>query len=74
MNSGEEMASKKLNVPLKEIVNYDGNVYEMTNATIKRAAQLTITGSSTVKECEGKYVSAALQEVLLKQVTYKNES
>jgi DNA-directed RNA polymerase subunit omega len=68
------MASKKLNIPLKEIVNHTGNVYEMTNAAIKRAAQLTVTGSPTVEECEGKYVSAALREILLKKVDYRNES
>lgn len=55
-------------------MNHDGNVYEMTNAAIKRAAQLTVTGSPTVEECEGKYVSAALKEVLLKKVDYRNES
>jgi DNA-directed RNA polymerase subunit omega len=67
------MSSKKLNVPLKEIVNHTGNVYEMTNATIKRASQLTVTGGATVEECEGKYVSAALKEVLLKKVSYQND-
>ncbi len=68
------MALDKLNVPLQGIVDHEGNVYELTNAAIKRAAQLAITGGATVDECEGKFVSAALTEVVNKKVDYHNES
>lgn len=68
------MALSKLNVPLQNIVDSDRNVYELTNAAIKRAGQLSVTGSETVKKCEGKVVSAALTEVVNHIVEFQNDS
>lgn len=67
------MASNKFNIPLKGIVNNEGNVYELTCAAITRAGQLSVVGGSTVDSCDGKIVSAALTEVVDKIVSYKNE-
>jgi DNA-directed RNA polymerase subunit omega len=67
------MAQTKIQIPLKEIVDSNENVYEITNAAIKRAAQITVSGDEALRRGEGKIVSAALKEVITNVVDYKIE-
>jgi len=45
----------------------------MTNAAIKRAHQLTITGDEEIEQNGGKVVSTAIAQVLNKKVEYRIE-
>lgn len=61
-------------IPLDLLVDQDVNVYELTNAMIRRAMQITITGDEDMDREHGKVVSTAITQVLTKKVEYKNES
>jgi DNA-directed RNA polymerase subunit omega len=60
-------------LPLDKLIKWDGNVYEMTCAAIKRANQLTITGDQEVEENYGKVVPTAIKQILDKKVEYRIE-
>ncbi|HDQ13191.1 MAG TPA: DNA-directed RNA polymerase subunit omega [Sediminispirochaeta sp.] len=60
-------------IPLDKLIVKDSNVYEMTNAAIKRAHQLTITGDEEIEQNGGKVVSTAIAQVLNKKVEYRIE-
>ncbi|MCL2520041.1 MAG: DNA-directed RNA polymerase subunit omega [Spirochaetaceae bacterium] len=61
----------KSDMPLKEIVDSNQNIYEITNVAIRRAAQLTLSSDESFFKEEGKVVSLALKEVMHKVVSYK---
>ena len=58
-------------LPLDKLIGDDNNVYELTCAAIRRAAQITLAGDEDVDENEGKVVSTALQQILTKKVEYR---
>ncbi|MBN1686082.1 MAG: DNA-directed RNA polymerase subunit omega [Spirochaetales bacterium] len=58
-------------LPLERLIAYDGNVYELTCAAIRRAAQITLAGDEDITENEGKVVSTALKQILTKKVEYR---
>ncbi|OHD13502.1 MAG: hypothetical protein A2Z96_01545 [Spirochaetes bacterium GWB1_48_6] len=60
-------------VPLNYIVNFKGNIYEITNAVIKRAKQLTEIGDEDLETHQGKAVSAAIDQVFSTKVAYHIE-
>ncbi len=70
------MMSEKSYIPLRKITEFHhaGNIYEVTNAAIRRASQLILAGGKSVEECKNHVVSAALGEVLNDKVHYKIES
>ncbi|HHU36565.1 MAG TPA: DNA-directed RNA polymerase subunit omega [Treponema sp.] len=59
--------------PLEQLVEYTGNVYEITCASIRRAYQLSMTRDSSVEENGGKVVSVAARQVFTKVVEYQIE-
>ncbi|TFG60061.1 MAG: DNA-directed RNA polymerase subunit omega [Spirochaetales bacterium] len=61
-------------LPLELLINHDGNIYELTCASIRRAVQLTLTGDEEIEKNEGKVVSLAIKQVLTKRVEYRIES
>ena len=61
-------------IPLKELINYNDNIYSLTCAIIKRAVQITITGDDDLDQNEGKVVSTAINQVLTKRVEYRLEA
>lgn len=61
-------------IPLRDLIDYNENVYSLTCAMIKRAVQITITGDDDLDENEGKVVSTAINQVLIKKVDYRLES
>ena len=62
---------RNLIIPLGELVNNEGNMYELTNAAIHRAAQISVAGSDDLEKNKGKIVSTALQEIISKTVEYR---
>jgi DNA-directed RNA polymerase subunit omega len=60
-------------IPLDELVDFKGNRYELTCASIKRAIQINLTGDEELKKNKGKVVPTALRQVLTKKVKYKLE-
>lgn len=60
-------------LPLDLLVNYKGNMYELTCAAIRRAVQITITDDEEVQENNGKIVSTAIKQILTKKVEFRIE-
>jgi len=58
-------------LPLDRLIGEDSNVYELTCASIRRAAQITLAGDEDIIENEGKVVSTALKQILTKKVEYR---
>lgn len=59
--------------PIEELVEFTGNVYEITCASIRRAYQLSMVRDPEIEEHEGKVVSLAARQVFTKQVEYQIE-
>ena len=62
-----------MTIPLDLLEQYQGNVYELTCAAIRRAYQITVTGDEELDEAEGKVVSTASKQILTKKVQYRIE-
>ena len=62
---------RSLIIPLGDLVNNEGNMYELTNAAIHRADQISVAGSEDLEKNKGKIVSTALQEIISKTVEYE---
>jgi DNA-directed RNA polymerase subunit omega len=60
-------------LPLDLLISYDGNMYELTCATIKRAAQINLAGDESLEENKGRVVSLAIKQILTKKVEYRLE-
>lgn len=65
------MKSKDYSIPLGDLVESDLNIYEMTNASIKRAEQLSITKAEEINKHKAKVTSMAIREVVTGTVEYK---
>ena len=61
-------------IPLNELIKYDGNVYTMTSAMIKRAIQIHLAGDEELEANKGKVVSTAIKQILTEKVRYRLES
>ena len=60
-------------LPLDQLISDSSNVYELTCAAIRRAAQITLAGDDDVDENDGKIVSTSLKQILTKKVEYRLE-
>ncbi|MBN1698664.1 MAG: DNA-directed RNA polymerase subunit omega [Spirochaetales bacterium] len=60
-------------LPLDLLVSYEGNMYELTCAAIKRAAQINLAGDIQLEESFGRVVSLAIKQILTKKVEYRLE-
>ena len=58
-------------MPLEQLIEYDGNVYEITVAITRRAYHLAILKTPEVERSNGKVVSLATRQVFGKQVQYR---
>lgn len=67
------MDESKMIIPLENLINNTGNIYEVTNAAISRANQLAKTGSKELDENLGKIVSVAIKEIVTGKVKYNYE-
>lgn len=59
--------------PLEHLVEFKGNVYEITCASIRRAFQLSMVRDPEIEENDGKVVSLAARQVFTKTVEYQIE-
>ena len=59
--------------PLKELVEYRDNVYEITSAASRRVYQLSVTKDVLIEENNGKVVSLAAKQLFTKQVEFRIE-
>jgi DNA-directed RNA polymerase subunit omega len=64
------MTKKKSSIPLDALVSTDKNMYELTNAAIHRAKQISMTGSDELEAAGGKIVSQAIKEIVTEEVQY----
>ena len=54
------MDESKMIIPIENLVNNTGNIYEVTNAAISRSRQLSKTGSKDLDDNLGKIVSISI--------------
>ncbi len=59
--------------PLEKLVEFTGNVYEITCASIRRAYQLSMVRDEEIEENDGKVVSLAARQVFTGAVEYQIE-
>ena len=61
--------------PLKELIEYDDNMYEITAAGSRRSYQLSMLMDKEAKdEYDGKMVALAARQVFTKEVDFRLES
>lgn len=65
------MADKRRVIPMDELVNCEENMYELTNAAIHRAEQISMTGTDNNEDEEGKIISKAIGQVVTGEVKYE---
>ncbi len=65
------MADKRRVIPMDELVNSDANMYELTNAAIHRAEQISIAGNDNDEDEEGKIISKAIGQIVTGEVKYE---
>jgi DNA-directed RNA polymerase subunit omega len=59
--------------PLEELIEYDGNMYEITCAASRRAYQLSMLRDEEIEENDGKVVSLAARQIFTRQVEFRIE-
>jgi DNA-directed RNA polymerase subunit omega len=59
--------------PLEELIQYNGNMYEITAAASRRSYQLSMLNDSELEDSEGKVVSLAALQVFTKEVEFRIE-
>jgi DNA-directed RNA polymerase subunit omega len=57
--------------PLKELIEYNGNMYEITSAASRRSYQLSTLKDPRIEENDGKVVSLAAQQVFTKEIRFR---
>lgn len=60
--------------PLDKLVKFDGNIYEITVASNKRAYQMSMVKDPLIEENHDKVVSLAAEQLFGKEVTYRIQS
>ena len=59
--------------PLEQLIEYQGNIYEITCAAVRRAYQLSMLGDPEVGGAGGKVVSIAARQLFTNEVEYQNQ-
>ncbi|MDR0718265.1 MAG: DNA-directed RNA polymerase subunit omega [Treponema sp.] len=60
--------------PLKELIEYDENMYAITAAASRRSYQLSMIKDEEVKDNDGKVVSLAARQVFTREIEFRIES
>jgi len=60
-------------INLDKVVNFEGNIYEVTNAVIRRARQITEIGDDDLALHHGKVVSTSITQIFTKKIEYQLE-
>jgi DNA-directed RNA polymerase subunit omega len=59
-------------LPLDLLESFQGNVYQMTCAAMKRSIQINMAGDDELEANRGKIVSTALKQILTEKVKYRH--
>jgi DNA-directed RNA polymerase subunit omega len=59
--------------PLEELIEYEGNMYEITSAASRRSYQLSMLKDPDIEDNDGKVVSLAARQVFTDQVEFRLE-
>lgn len=59
-------------IPLSLLEGFQGNIYEMTCAAMKRSIQINLAGDDELEANRGKIVSTALKQILTQKVRYRH--
>jgi len=59
-------------LPLDLLESFQGNVYEMTCAAMKRSVQINLAGDDDLEANKGKIVSTALKQILTEKVRFRH--
>jgi len=60
--------------PLKDLIEYDENMYEITSASSRRSYQLSMLRDPEIEFNDGKVVSLAARQVFTREVEFRIES
>jgi len=60
--------------PLRELIEYDKNMYEITSAASRRSYQLSMMNDPEIEENAGKVVSLAARQVFQGEVEFRLET
>jgi DNA-directed RNA polymerase subunit omega len=59
--------------PLEELIEYDGNMYEITSAASRRSFQLSMLKDPDIEMNDGKVVSLAARQIFTEQIEFRIE-
>ena len=59
--------------PLKELIEYDKNMYEITAAASRRSYQLSMLKDPEIEDNDGKVVSLAARQLFTQEVDFRVE-
>jgi DNA-directed RNA polymerase subunit omega len=59
--------------PLEELIEYDGNMYEITSAASRRSFQLSMLKDPDIEFNDGKVVSMAARQIFTNQIEFRLE-
>jgi DNA-directed RNA polymerase subunit omega len=59
--------------PLEELIEHDGNMYEITCAASRRSFQLSMLRDPEIEENDGKVVSLAARQIFTKEIEFRIE-
>jgi DNA-directed RNA polymerase subunit omega len=57
--------------PLKDLIEYDENMYEITTASSRRSYQLSMLKDPEIEDNDGKVVSLAARQIFTKEVEFR---
>jgi len=57
--------------PLKDLIEYDENMYEITSAASRRSFQLSMLKDPEIEDNDGKVVSLAARQIFSKEVDFR---
>jgi len=57
--------------PLKDLIDYDENMYEITAASSRRSYQLSMLRDPEIEYNDGKVVSLAARQVFTREVEFR---
>jgi DNA-directed RNA polymerase subunit omega len=57
--------------PLEELIEYDGNMYEITSAASRRSYQLSMLKDPEIEDNDGKVVSLAARQVFTQEIEFR---
>jgi DNA-directed RNA polymerase subunit omega len=57
--------------PLEELIEYDGNMYEITSAASRRSYQLSMLKDPEIEDNDGKVVSLAARQVFTEEIEFR---